>query len=334
VPSSPVPPSTHADGRPELSVVAPMYNEAENVRAFVDAVEEVLLGAGIDGEIILIDDGSRDGTWQAIVEAASARSAVRGVCLSRNFGHQGALLAGLNLAVGRSVVTMDGDLQHPPLLLPELLAAWKQGYPVVNTRRTDSDDTGWFKRATSRVFYWLFSKLTGVKMDPGSSDFRLLDRRAVDALVRLGDADLFLRGLVNWLGYRTLTVPYRAGRRHSGASKFTLRKMLRFSGDAIVSFSVFPLRLGIFAGFATSALAFVELCYIFYTYAQGRVVPGWASVMTVMSLMFGVLFVLLGVIGTYLAKVYEVLKRRPRFVVDALAGFPPSDPRTDRAVDR
>ncbi len=310
-----------------------MYNEAANVRAFVDAVLEVLNGAGVDCEIILVDDGSRDGTWQAIVEAADAHGAVRGVCLSRNFGHQGALLAGLNLAAGRAVVTMDGDLQHPPRVLLELLAAWKQGYPVVNTRRTDSNDTGWFKRTTSRAFYGLFSRLTGVKMEPGSSDFRLLDRRAVDALVRLGDADLFLRGLVNWLGYRTLLVPYRADPRRSGASKFTLRKMLRFSGDAIVSFSALPLRLGIFAGFVTSALAFVELCYIFYTYTEGRVVPGWASVMTVMSLMFGVLFVLLGVIGTYLAKVYEVLKRRPRFVVDTLAGFSP-EARLDRAIDR
>jgi dolichol-phosphate mannosyltransferase len=229
---------------------------------------------------------------------------------------------------------MDGDLQHPPAMLLDLMNAWKQGYQVVNTERKDSEDTSFFKRATSRWFYWLFSRLTGVTMNAGSSDFRLLDRRAVDALLRLGDADVFIRGLVSWLGYRTFVVSYRAERRHSGVSKFTLARMLKLSRGAMMSFSAFPLRLGIFIGFLTSGLAFVELCYILYTYAQGRVVPGWASVMTVMSLMFGVLFVLLGVIGTYIAKVYDVLKRRPRFVVGQLTGFSEPSAELERAFDR
>ncbi len=308
-------------GRPELSVVVPMYNEQTNVTAFVEAVSAVLAGAAIDHELVLVDDGSSDGTWDAIVQAARARPALRGISLSRNFGHQGALLAGLNHARGRAVVTMDGDLQHPPATLLELVAAWREGAKVVNTRRLDSDDTSSFKRATSRAFYWLFSKLTGVTMDAGSSDFRLLDSDAVQALVRLGDADPFIRGLVSWLSFATKTIPYQAGRRHSGVSKFTLKKMLRLSSGAMLSFSAFPLRLGIGVGFVTSLLAFGELCYILYTYLRGQVVPGWASVMTVMSLMFGVLFVLLGIIGTYLAKVYEILKRRPRFVVGERAGF-------------
>jgi dolichol-phosphate mannosyltransferase len=314
--------------------VAPMYNEGPNVPVFVDAVLRALAPAGTTTEIILVDDGSSDGTWAAITEACGSRDNVRGIALSRNFGHQGALLAGLNLARGHAVITMDGDLQHPPATLLELYRAWRDGYQVVNTHRIDSDDTGWFKRTTSRLFYRMFSGLTGVTMAPGSSDFRLLDRRAVDALIRLGDADLFIRGMVSWLGYRTSTISYRAERRHSGTSKFTLRKMLRLSRGAIVSFSVLPLRLGIFAGFVSSALAFVELCYIFYAYSQGHVVPGWASVMTVMSLMFGVLFVLLGIIGSYIAKVYDVLKRRPRFVVGALAGFDASEQKTDHAFDR
>lgn len=306
---------------PELSVVVPMFNEQTNVTAFVEAVTTVLTGAGVDHEILLVDDGSSDGTWTAIVELGRKEPRLRGVSLSRNFGHQGALLAGLNHARGRAVVTMDGDLQHPPETLPELLDAWRSGYKVVNTRRLDSDDTSFFKRLTSRGFYWLFSRLTGVTMEAGASDFRLLDRDAVEALVRLGDADPFIRGLVSWLGFHTKTIPYQARRRHSGVPKFTLRKMVRLSSGAMLSFSAFPLRLGIGIGFITSALAFVELCYIFYTYLNGHVVPGWASVMTVMSLMFGVLFVLLGMIGTYLAKVYEILKKRPRFVVGDRTGF-------------
>jgi dolichol-phosphate mannosyltransferase len=310
---------------PELSVVAPMYNERTNVAPFVAAVTAVLEPAGVAYEIVLVDDGSRDGTWEEIREAAERSSTVRGVSLSRNFGHQGALLAGLNHARGRAVVTMDGDLQHPPASVLELLAAWRDGYKVVNTRRADSDDTGFFKRLTSRAFYWLFSRLTGVAIDAGSSDFRLLDREAVRALTRLGDADLFIRGLVSWLGFQTKTIPYQAARRHSGVPKFTLKKMIRLSTGAMISFSAFPLRLGIGIGFVTSAFAFVELCYILYAYLNGRAVPGWASVMTVMSFMFGVLFVLLGVIGTYIAKVYEILKRRPRFVVGARAGFAESE---------
>lgn len=306
---------------PELSVVVPMYNERTNVEVFVAAVSAVLAQANITYELVLVDDGSSDGTWPAIVELTRARPELRGISLSRNFGHQGALLAGLNHARGRAVVTMDGDLQHPPETLPELVAAWRAGYKVVNTRRLDSEDTSFFKRFTSRAFYWLFSRLTGVTMEAGASDFRLLDRDAVEALTRLGDADPFIRGLVSWLGFATQTIPYQARRRHSGVAKFTLKKMLRLSTGAMLSFSAFPLRLGIGVGFVTSALAFIELCYILYTYLNGRSVPGWASLMTVMSLMFGVLFVLLGIIGTYLAKVYEILKRRPRFVVGNRAGY-------------
>jgi dolichol-phosphate mannosyltransferase len=327
-------PSFSDVSRPELSVVTPMFNEGPNVPVFVKAVLDVLSPAGVRSELILVDDGSNDGTWDAIVAASHEHQNVRGVALSRNFGHQGALLAGLNLARGHAVVTMDGDLQHPPAMLLELMHAWKQGYQVVNTERKDSEDTSFFKRTTSRWFYWLFSRLTGVTMKAGASDFRLLDRRAVDALLRLGDADVFIRGLVSWLGYRTFVVSYQAERRHSGVSKFTLARMLKLSRGAMMSFSAFPLRLGIFIGFLTSGLAFLELCYIFYAYAQGRVIPGWASVMTVMSLMFGVLFVLLGIIGTYIAKVYDVLKRRPRFVVGQLTGFSEQSAELERAFDR
>lgn len=320
-----------AEALPLLSVVAPMYNEETNVGPFVTAVTAALAATEIPHEILLVDDGSRDGTWAAIEASAAAHPAVRGLSLSRNFGHQGALLAGLNHARGNAVVTMDGDLQHPPAILLELVAAWREGYRVVNTRRADSEDTTLFKRLTSRSFYWLFSRLTGVQMEAGASDFRLLDREVVQALVRLGDADLFLRGMVGWLGFKTKTLPYQAARRHSGVPKFTLRKMLRFSSGAILAFSAFPLRLGIAAGFFTSLLAFAELGYILYVYTQGRVIPGWASVMTVMSLMFGVLFVLLGIVGTYLAKIYEILKRRPRFVIGERIGFLPGEaPGLDR----
>ncbi|HET9955015.1 MAG TPA: glycosyltransferase family 2 protein [Polyangiaceae bacterium] len=302
----------------ELSVVAPMYNEETNIEVFAERVSEVLESLQLEFEIVLVDDGSRDGTWRSICESARRHPRLKGVKLSRNFGHQGALFAGLHHAEGRAIVTMDGDLQHPPSAIPELLAAWRSGYKVVNTRRSDSADTSFFKRFTSRAFYWLFSGLSGVRMEAGASDFRLLDRSALDALLSMGDADLFIRGLVNWLGFTTITLPYQAQNRHSGVPKFTFKKMLRFSTGAMLSFSVVPLRLGIGIGLITSFFAFLELCYILFTYFTGHAIPGWASVMTVMSLMFGVLFVLLGVIGAYLGKIYEILKNRPRFVIEAL----------------
>jgi dolichol-phosphate mannosyltransferase len=307
--------------RPEISVVSPLFNERTNVGPLVEALIAALGPAAIDFEIVLVDDGSSDGTWDAIAEFAARDPRVRGVALSRNFGHQGALFAGLNHARGRAVVTMDGDLQHPPAVVPSLVEAWRDGYKVVNTRRSDSDDTGAFKRVTSRAFYWIFSRLTGMDLEWGASDFRLVDRSALAAMTRMGDADLFIRGIVNWLGFKSKSVPYQAGRRHSGKPKYTLGRMFRLSAGAMLSFSALPLRLGIGVGFVTSILAFLELCYILYVYSRGEVVPGWASVMTVMSFMFGILFVLLGVIGTYLGKIYEILKRRPRYVVGERIGF-------------
>lgn len=304
-----------------LSVVAPLYNEETNVGPFTEAVRKALDELGTSYEIILVSDGSRDGTWTAIQSEAKAHGAVRGLCLSRNFGHQGALFAGLKHARGQAVVSMDGDLQHPPSAIAEMYARWRDGYQVVNTRRADSADTSGFKRATSRGFYRVFSKLSGVQMDAGSSDFRLLDRTALDALTAMEDTDLFIRGLVNWLGFRTTTVPYRAAPRFSGTPKIDLKRMLRFAAGALLSFSALPLRLGIWIGFLTSLLAFAEICYIVVQYFLGHTVPGWASVMTIMSFMFGILFVLIGIVGTYLGKIYEILKGRPRFVVGDKIGF-------------
>ena len=300
---------------PELSIVAPMYNEEGNIAAFVGAVDQVVRALGVPFEIILVDDGSSDGTWTQIVEQGKRFPALRGLRLARNFGHQGALLAGLSEARGKAVVSMDGDLQHPPELIPEMFERWRAGYKVVATERADAADTSFFKRATSRWFYAIFSRLTGVSMAPGNSDFRLLDASAIEALRGMNGADLFIRGSVTWLGFRTVTLPYRANERFSGTTKYSLKKMLRFASGAILSFSLLPLRIGIWIGFLTSGLAMTELCYIFVQYFRGRTVTGWASMMAFMALMFGILFVLLGVIGTYLGKIYEVLKSRPRFLI-------------------
>lgn len=298
-----------------------MFNEEGNVEPFAAAVEAVLRELRISYELVLVDDGSRDGTWQRICEVARNSPHVRGLCLSRNFGHQNALFAGLHHARGQAIISMDGDLQHPPALLPELIDAWRSGYQVVTTLRQDSADTGWFKRLSSRWFYRVFSRLTNVQLSPGASDFRLLDARAQAAMLEMRDVDLFLRGIVSWLGFRSTTIPFQAEQRNAGTSKYTLRKMVRFSTGAMLSFSMLPLKAGIWLGFLTAIAAFVGIVLVVIDYFRGNTVPGWASVMVLMSMMFAVSFVLLGTIGLYVGKIYEIVKGRQHFIIGQYTGF-------------
>lgn len=302
--------------RPRLSVVVPAYNEAGNIGHLVERLCRVFEDVAGDKEIVIVDDGSFDGTWECIGRAARECSFVRGFRLSRNFGHQNALLAGLHQARGSAVVSMDADLQHPPEAIPELLAKWEDGFEIVNTRRDGEGEVNSpFKRLSSKYFYRIFSALSEVDIAEGSSDFRLIDRRALDALLDFRDSDLFLRGAVQWLGFRTATLSFSLGERHAGVSKYNLKRMLRFAMSAIVSYSSKPLRLGIWFGLFTAFMAFCELVYILVQYSLGRTVPGWASILGVTSLLFGVLFVLLGIIGIYLADIHKTLRSRPQFII-------------------
>jgi polyisoprenyl-phosphate glycosyltransferase len=303
-----------------LSIVIPVYNEEGNIEALIEGLKAVLPGIGLPYEVILIDDGSADGTWPLIAAAAGRDPHVTGASLSRNFGHQNAIFAGLHIAKGDVIVTMDGDLQHPPALIPELLARWRAGFNIVETRRTQSADVPVFKALTSRLFYRAFSTLSGIPMSEGTSDFRLIDRMAADAILGMRDADLFLRGISHWVGFRRTTVPYQAAPRHSGRTKYSLSRMLRFAAASLLSFSLVPLKFGIWLGLATSALAFLELIYIIVRYSQGNAVPGWASMLTVVSFMFGILFILVGVLGAYVGSIFQTVQHRPRFLIEQKAG--------------
>ena len=307
---------TVRSSRPVLSIVVPMFNEATNVFPLLDALRPVLDALDEPYEILLMDDGSKDGTWPMIQKAAGEDPRVKGLSLSRNFGHQNALFAGLHFAAGDAVITMDGDLQHPPQKIPELVACWRKGFKIVDTKRRQSTDTTLLKRLTSRWFYRLFSLLSGMPMEEGKSDFRLVDRQVVEVMKDMRDADLFLRGIAHWVGYPRITVEYQAAERFTGKTKFNLWRMLRFAVSSLFAFSLVPLRLGIWVGLATSAIAFLELVYIMIAYFRGESVAGWASTLTVMSFMFGVLFILLGLIGAYLGSIFETLKNRPRFLVN------------------
>lgn len=315
---------------PRISVVVPAFNEEANVRALSERLAAVLGSMTDDYEVLFIDDGSRDGTWEAIEKAHRENPRLRGVRLSRNFGHQNALLAGLHAAGGAAVITMDADLQHPPELIPELARHWEEGCKIVNTIRTETERESLPKRLTSRFFYRVFSWLSGSLLREGMSDFRLLDRDVVEVLKQFHEPHLFLRGLVQWIGFPSRDVRFTAPSRHGGSSKYSWRRMMEFALVGLTSSSILPLRLSILVGLFTAALAFAELCYVVVVaLVNETAVPGWASTLGIISLLFGILFVMLGVIGEYVGRVFEVAKGRPLFIVqDRLASV---DPRAEGA---
>ena len=311
------------DDSPLLSVVLPAYNEAGNIGAAYRELRSELERTGAEWEIIVADDGSTDGTWGEVVELHAQDSRVKGVRLTRNFGHQYALLAGLQHARGEATITMDADLQHPPSLIPVLCERWRQGYRIVNTIRHDAPGTSVFKRVSSALYYRVFSALSGVPIQRGASDCRLLDREVLDELLRLDEAGPFFRGLVAWTGYPTDSVSFHARERHKGKTKYNLRRMLHFALDGVTSFSVTPLRIGVVIGLLTSLLAFGELVYaVLMKLVFGHTVPGWASAVSVISFLFGVLFVLLGLIGEYIGRILIEVRRRPRYLVRERVGTP------------
>ena len=304
------------ENEPHLSIVIPAYNEGENLEELHKELMKILPQLDMLWEVVFVDDGSKDQTWEKIKSINKKDSRIKGVRFSRNFGHQYALFAGLIHARGQAVITMDADLQHPPALIPQLLEEWQKGSKIVQTVRKDNQNISWIKKSTSKLYYKLFSLLSGINLSSGVADFRLLDRQIVNEIVRSKEVSLFLRGLVKWLGYSTTKVEYVCNDRFSGSSKYNLKKMLKLAWTGIISFSVIPLRMAIVLGFLTSSYAFYRLIYAYYIKRfTDTAVPGWASTIGVMSLMFGILFILLGVIGEYIGRILIQVQGRERFIV-------------------
>lgn len=305
---------------PLVSLVTPAHNEEASLPVLVQGITAVL--AAVPHEILIVDDGSADGTWAVITRLAEQYPTVRGLRLTRNFGHQAAILAGLSAATGEAVITLDSDGQHPPELIPALIARWRQGSRVVQAVRTTTDGESVFKRWTSKAFYDLLRRLGGPQIPQGSADFRLLSRPVVQTVLDSVGPLLFMRGLVPWLGYPTDYVPFEAPRRHGGAPSFTLRRMLSFSLSGLMSFTIVPLRLSIFGGFAVAALSLVYLIVTLVAYFTGHVVQGWASVMGLLSLLGGIQLVTIGLLGEYVGRLFIGGLNRPHFVVLEQTGPP------------
>jgi len=314
---------------PMISVVTPAYCEEGNLSELYKEIVQLLGSLPEKWELIIVDDGSTDGTWNEISSLCHQDARVKGLRLSRNFGHQYALFAGLSNATGRAVITMDADLQHPPAVILQLLEQWHKGNKIVHTIRIDHQNISWIKKTTSRIFYKIFSFLSGVELDEGMADFRLLDRQVVDELLQIKEGGLFLRGLIHWLGYPSSKVDFRCRNRFSGNSKYNLTKMLKLAWRGITSFSIIPLRVATILGVITSLIAFSELAYALWAKLfTDRTVPGWTSAISIVSLLLGVLFILLGLMGEYIGRIFEEVRQRPRFIVSEQIGFTLSDTNT------
>ncbi len=308
---------------PDLSVVLPVFNEAPGLGELRERLERTLAGTGRSWEVVFVDDGSRDGSFEAMTAFARDDRRFRALRLSRNFGHQMALTAGVDAARGRCVAVMDADLQDPPELLPALLAKLDEGYEVVYAQRERRDGEGAFKRATAHVFYRLLRRLTSVDIPVDTGDFRVMGPRATAAFRRLRERHRFIRGLSAWVGFRQTGVPYARPPRRSGETKFPFRRMATFALDAITSFSHVPLQLGTWLGFGVSLFAFLYILVVVALKVLGINERGWTTLMGWMLLLGGVQLMLIGVLGEYLGRIYDEVKGRPLYLVaDEVGGEP------------
>lgn len=305
-----------------LSVVVPMYNEEEVIEVTYGRLKAVLSNLGETYEMIFVNDGSRDRT-AAIVKALGEHDrTVKLVDFSRNFGHQIAVTAGMDHASGRCVVLIDADLQDPPEVIVEMVARWREGYDVVYGQRIERKGESWFKKATAALFYRLLRSMTSVSIPVDTGDFRLMDRKVVDALSEMRERSRFIRGMVSWAGFRQSSVEYVREERFAGETKYPLRKMLRLSLDAITSFSTKPLKIAGILGMIMSVIGFIYLFVVLYQhFFTDSTKPGWTSLIAISLLFHGITLVLLGVLGEYIGRTYEEAKRRPLYLVANKVNF-------------
>lgn len=311
-----------ATPRPQYSLVLPIYNEEETIPELVRRLESLVEQLDGDAEVILVDDGSSDSSYELMVAAREADPRFKLLRLSRNFGHQIAVTAGLDVASGEAVIVMDADLQDPPEVALELAARWREGYDVVYAVRAERHGESRFKQATAAGFYRLFKRMSDVDVPLDVGDFRLVDRRALDAFRSMRESNRYVRGMFSWIGFRQVGVPFSRGERFAGETKYPLRKMLKFATDGIVSFSAYPLRLALNLGFVVSAFSFLlGVVFLLSKLAGFYSVPGLASIAVFVAFLGGIQLLLIGIMGEYVARIHDEVKGRPLYLVRDAQGL-------------
>lgn len=300
-----------------ISIVVPAFNEEEALPLFYNQLRDVLETLQESYEIIFVNDGSSDKTGEIIEDFAAKDPAVRTIHFSRNFGHQAALSAGLQKSQGDYTISMDADGQHPPKLIPEMIRLADSGYDIVLTQRIEPEGKSSFKKWSSETFYKILNKLSDTQTLPGGADFRLMNRESLNALIALPEFHRFLRGMVSWIGFRSVILPFEVPERIAGKTKYSLKKMIRLASDAVFSFSMIPLYIGLSAGALFFVLALIEVIYVLSFWISGNsssLAPGWSSLMFMMLIIGAILMIIMGFIGVYIGYIFQEVKHRPVYI--------------------
>ncbi len=302
--------------RLKICILSAAYNEGESILVFYDAVKKVVSVLPFDFSFCFVNDGSSDLTLDIIKNIASRDKSVKYISFSRNFGQQVALKAGIDSITADAIIMMDSDMQHSPDLIPVLIETWQsQKVNMVNTIREEDEELSWFKRKSSRLFYKVLNRLSDLQLEPGQADFRLIDKQVTQTLRNSKEHDVFLRGMIHWIGFKQTTINYKASKRFAGQSKYTLSKMMSLALAGITSFSVKPLYSAIYIGFGFAFLAFLYLPYVIYSLIMGTAVHGWSSMLITISFFGGLNLIIMGVLGIYIGKILIQNKERPLYII-------------------
>lgn len=301
----------------KIDIVVPCYNESENIRPLYQAIKDVFTKElpAYDFNLLLVNDGSKDTSLLVLQQLAKEDERVKYLSFSRNFGHQLAVKAGLDHAFAPAVISMDADLQHPPALIPTLIRKWEEGAQVVATLRTYPEEISKKKRKSSQQFYKLLNLLSDIEIKEGSADFRLLDQAVVEVIRHMRENEPFLRGMVPWVGFTQVYVPYTAQARYAGETKYTIKKMFQLALSGVTSFSVKPLYFAVFLGFFFSLLSVLYVPYVIYSFLNGSEISGWASLIMTIVFFGGLQLIILGIIGVYIGKIFTQTKERPAYII-------------------
>lgn len=300
----------------DLSIIIPIYNEAGNIQVLFERLSNVVRDMNMNVEYVFVNDGSRDNSIDLIKGLAKTNSDVHYLDFSRNFGHQVAVAAGLDYCTGKSAVIIDADLQDPPELIANLVSKWKEGYEVVYAKRRSREGESFLKKFTAKLFYRTLKRITSINIPVDTGDFRIIDRKVIDVLKKMPEQQKFLRGQISWIGFRQTYIEYDRDERHSGASGYTYKKMLRFALDGITSFSNLPLRFATITGFVVSGIAFLLILYALYErLVTKNYVPGWASLMLAVLFIGGVQLISIGIIGEYISRMSSNIRNRPLYIL-------------------